>query len=231
MDKRIAQMSNHIIICGAGHNGKSVAEEFYRTGTPFVVVEKSPEYLESVLQVGDIPFVLGDATNDAALIAAGIERAKGLVTSLSDDTDNAFVVLSAKSLNPNLRIIARSIEESHAHKLVKAGADDVISPNQIGGLRMASMMIRPSVVRFLDAMLKDKTSTIRFEEVRVGEIRSLVSKTLTESEIEKKTGLLVLALMHKDGSYVFNPESTTMLAEDDTLMVMGESANINKLRA
>lgn len=230
MDKRISKMKDHIILCGAGHNGKCVAGEFYKTQTPFVIIEKNPEYLKAVFEIGDIPFIEGDATQDSVLQLAGIDRAKGLVTSLSDDKDNTFVVLSARSLNPKLKIIARNIEVENAEKLRKAGADEVISPNSIGGLRMASTMIRPSVVQFLDEMLKDKSNTIRFDEVKANDIASFIGLSVKEANISNKTGLLILAVMHEDGAYDFNPDSDMIFAKNDILLVMGSRDQIDRLK-
>ncbi len=230
MDKRISKMKDHIILCGAGHNGKCVAAEFYKTQTPFVIIEKKPEYINAVFEIGDIPVIEGDAMQDSVLQLAGINRARGLVTSLSDDKDNTFVVLSARSLNLKLKIIARNIEVENTEKLRKAGADEVISPNSIGGLKMASSMIRPSVVQFLDVMLKDKSNAIRFDEVKANEIASFIGLSVKEADISNKTGLLLLAVMHEDGAYDFNPDANMIFKQNDILLVMGSPDQINRLK-
>jgi voltage-gated potassium channel len=229
MDKRIANLENHIILCGGGRTGKHIAEEFYKTHTPFVVIEQDSTLLENLWQMGDILALQADATQDEALLLAGIERARGLVAVLGEDKDNVFIVLSARALNPKLRIISRLIEEENAEKLRKAGADEVVSPNAIGGLRMASVMIRPTVVNFLDEMLRTTGQTLRVDEVLVDDASRLVGKTLGEAELGRRTGLLVVALRPQDGGYEFNPGARRVLQHGDILIVIGTREQIAKL--
>lgn len=221
MDKRLAGLRGHVILCGGGHTGRSIAEELHKTRTPFVLVEKDATALEHCRQIGDIVYLQGDATEDETLRLAGIERAKGLVSALADDKDNVFVVISARSLNPGLRVVSRLIEEQNAEKLRKAGADEEVSPNAIGGLRMASLLIRPSVVTFLDAMLRSTVQTVRMEEARVAAGGGLAGRTLGEADIARRSGLLVVAVKPRDGDYHFNPGAPTPLREGDVLIVMG----------
>jgi voltage-gated potassium channel len=227
MDKRIANLTNHIILCGGGPTGKHIAEEFHKTQTPFVIIEQDQHTIEHVLNVGDIIHLQMDATQDETLILAGIERARGLVAVLGDDKDNVFVVLSARALNPRLRIVARLIEEENAEKLRKAGADEVVSPNAIGGLRMASVMIRPTVVNFLDEMLRGTEQTLRVEEVLVDEASPLAGRTLRDTNIRQRTGLLVVALKAHQNGYQFNPDPQTVLKPGDVLIVIGTPEQLN----
>ncbi len=229
MDKRISKMSGHVILCGAGHNGLCIAREFHNTSTPFVLIEKDPDEMELALEIGDIAYVQDDATKDEALRDAGIDKARALITALSDDKDNTYVVLSARSLNPELHIVARNIESENAGKLLKAGADDVVSPNAIGGMRMASIVIRPDVVQFLDAMIKDSTSTIRFNEVRLGSRSSLLGETVASAGIKDKTGLLVLGIKRTNGEYLFNPDDEVKFESGDILLVMGSKEQVTSL--
>ncbi len=230
MDKRIAKLTDHIIVCGAGPTGRRIAEEFQKTVTPFVLVEQSPDVLAHVLaQYGDMVHLQADATQDETLLTAGIERASGLVAALGDDKDNVFVVLSARALNAGLRIIARVVEEENIPKLRKAGADEIVSPNAIGGLRMASLMLRPSVVNFLDQMLQVCDQTLRFEELPMSDAPALVGKTLCEADIGRQLGLLVVAITSL-GEYRFNPCADTVLQQDDTLIVIGTPEQLAQFR-
>lgn len=229
MDQRITQLSNHIILCGAGRTGKYIAEEFVRTRTPFVLIEQDQDVLDQALSLGDIPYIQADATEDEALRLAGIERARGLVAALGDDKDNVFLVLSARALNPTLRIIARLNDESNAGKLSKAGADEIVSPNAIGGLRMASIMLRPVVVSFLDEMLRVTDQTLRVEEVHIDRIPALIGKTLAEADIGRRIGMLVVAIKSRNARPRFNPGAKTVLQAGDILIVMGTPDQIEAL--
>lgn len=230
MNQKIANLKQHIILCGGGRVGEQVALELYRTHTSFVIIEKHLPSIQHLLVSGEMLYVQGDATDDETLHLAGIERAKGLVAALGDDKENVFIVLSARSLNPKLRIVARLTEQSNAPKLRKAGADEIISPNAIGGMRIASMMIRPSAVSFLDEMMRVTGSTFSMEEVQVTDIPILVDRTLREAALGQRTGLIVIAIKSSDGRYQFNAKGQTILKNDDTLIVMGTQEQIETLR-
>lgn len=229
MDRRIAKLRDHIILCGSGPTGRYVAEELFKTQTPFVVIEREPSGVQYLLQIGDIIYLEGDATQDETLLLAGIKRASGLIAVLGEDKDNVFVVLSARALNPDLRIVARLIEEDNAEKLRKAGADEIVSPNAIGGLRIASVMLRPTVVSFLDEMLRVSEETLRVEEVHIDHAPALVGKTLGTADIGRRAGLLVVARKSYDGEYQFNPGAHTMLQKGDILIVIGTREQIAAL--
>ncbi len=230
MEDQIAKMNSHVILCGVGDTGRYIADELYKTQTPYVVVERSLETIKGLKNIGDLVYVVGDATDNDVLLRAGIERAKGLVTALSDDRDNVFVALTARSLNPKLRIIARLVDEENRQKLMIAGANEVVSPNAIGGLRMASVMLRPSVVTFLDEMLRATGQVLRVEELLVDEAPSLIGQTLLTAQIEIRTGVLVVALKSADRGYQFNPHKGTVLRTGDVLIVMGPREQLAALR-
>ncbi|MCD4685706.1 MAG: potassium channel family protein, partial [Anaerolineae bacterium] len=195
MDQRISKLDNHIVLCGAGRTGKHIAQEFFRTRTPFVLVEHDIAVLQEALEmIGPCPYLVADATVDETLQTVGIERARGLVAALGEDKDNVFLVLSARALNPTLRIISRVIDESNTGKLKKAGADEIVSPNAIGGLRMASVMLRPTVVTFLDEMLRVPDQTLRVEEVHAEHLPRAANRTLGDLNIGRRTGMLVMAI-------------------------------------
>ncbi len=229
MQKEMEKLSNHYILCGAGETGRCIAEEFARTKTPFVVIELNPNKMENIGSLG-APFIVGDATKDAVLLSAGIKRAQGLVSSLHNDKDNVFVVLTARGLNKNLRIVSRVIEQESEHKLRIAGADTVVSPNAIGGLRMASVLIRPTVVGFLDLMMREQ-NTIRIEEIKLSKDTSMIGKSLKFSDIGHKTGLIVIAIKRfKSDNYIYNPKPETLFEPEDILVVMGDITQVQALR-
>lgn len=229
MDQQIAKLTNHVILCGAGRTGLHIAEEFYRTRTPFVVIEQDQEALEDLLRFEGLLYLKEDATQDETLMMAGIKKAQGLVTTLSEDKDNIFVTLCARSLNPHLQIIARLVEDKNAELLRKAGADEIVSPNAIGGLRMASIMLRPAVVSFLDEMLRVTGQALRMEEMHVDETPWLIDRSLSEANIRRRTGLLVVAIKSHEHGYQFNPGANTVLKSGDVLIVIGTEDQLSGL--
>jgi voltage-gated potassium channel len=172
----------------------------------------------------------GDATQDRTLERAGIHRAAGLVAALPSDKDNLYVVLTARTLNPSLRIIAKADEEEAREKMARAGADSVVCPASIGGLRMASEMARPTVVSFLDAMLRGKEAALRVEEVTLPEASPLAGRSIAENQIAQKTGLLVVALRRPGEDFQFNPPASVRLGAGDTLIVIGDVRHVESLR-
>lgn len=230
MDRQIAKLKDHIILCGGGHTGRHVAAELYHTHTPFVVIENDHEALQDLLRnvADDIPYLEEDATVDDTLLLAGIERAKGLITTLGEDKDNVFVALSARAFNPTLRIVARLVDEANEPKLRKAGADEIVFADALGGMRMASVMLRPSVVYFLDEMLRMRGQTLRMEEIQIESSSSLVGQTLGVADLGRRTGLLVVAIKTPKG-YLFNPGAQTVLGQGDVLIVIGTDEQLSSL--
>ncbi len=232
--KEIARMQNHVIVCGAGRTGSQVIEELLMAGQAFTVIERDPEQVRSLRELlPDVPIVEGDATVDHFLLEAGVDRARGLVACLSQDTDNLFVCLSARDLRPDLKIVARAFEDETVPKLYRAGANHVVSPNTSGGIRMASFILRPSVVSFLDVVTRSPELSLRLEEARVEADSPLAGRTLAEARIPQRTGLIVIAL-RKQGEegpeFVFNPVADTRLEPGDEMIVLGKSEQIEKLR-
>jgi len=230
--KAIQHLSDHVIVCGAGTTGIHVIEELHATNTSFIVVENDAErlrHIEAHLGV-ELHHIVGDATEDEVLLEAGIKRAVGVVTALSSDKDNLFVTITARQLNPKLRIVSRCREVSTRAKMKRAGADSVVSPNLIGGMRMVSEMIRPEVTQFLDLMLRDKDKTLRIEEVHVPEGSPAAGKRLSETDIRKITELLVVSVRTPTGEYKYNPGPNFELAPGSTLIVLGEMKDVIKLR-
>ncbi len=232
LETKINRLSGHIVLCGLGDTGRHVANEFIKTKRPFVAIERDPNQIAARLE--DFPellYVEGEATYEGCLEHANIEKASSLITTLPDDKDNIFVVLTAREMNPSLRIISRVIHADAESKLRKVGANVTVSANYIGGMRMASEVLRPDVVSFLDTMLLDPRGVFRVEEAIIGETSPLRNKTLREAGIPQKTGLLVLAAKKStNGRYDYNPEANYFLEANDILVVMGWVEQIEKLR-
>ena len=232
MQKTIDSLSQHIIICGAGSTGMHVIEELEATGQIFVVIDRDRPMLERLsteLTGGKMLYVVGDATEDHVLTEAGMTRARGLVSALTEDKENLFVTLSARSLNAAARIVTKVIAPDAAAKMIRAGANATVSPNMMGGRRLASELVRPTVLEFLDQMLRDKDQTLRLEEVTVPEGSAFVGKSLREVPIRSETNLLVVAL-RVGPKFMYNPEPSTELEVGSVLVVLGESKNVARLR-
>jgi voltage-gated potassium channel len=232
MQNRIEGLREHIVVAGAGSTGVHVVEELFLTGTPFVVIDRHREVLERIaleLTGGKMLYVVGDATEDAVLLEAGITHCRGVVAALTEDKDNLFVTLSARSLNANARIVAKVIGADAAPKMIRAGANATVSPNMMGGRQLASEITRPVVVEFIDKMLRHKDQVLRLEEVVIPEASFFIGRTLMEVPIRSETKLLVVAL-HVGESFVYNPEPSTILEAGSVLVVLGETKNVTKLR-
>lgn len=234
MSKTIDHLSGHVIVCGVGRTGQHVIDELHATHTPFVAVDSDGEKLRRLSahyeKDGRFHYVVGDATDDDVMRSAGIARAKGLVSALDDDKANLFATLTARSLNPTLRIIAKMLDAGTEPKMRRAGADKVVSPNIIGGMRLASEMIRPNVTEFLDQMLHAPEHVLRIEEAVVGKGSAAAGKTLGAVGLRKICDVLVVAVRSADGKYRFNPGAETLLEPGATLIVLGERTEIVRLR-
>jgi len=232
MLKKISQLKDHVIIAGIGGTGQHVVEEVHKSGTPYVIMDSHIENINEMKEkLGEICFIQGDATDDEALINAGIERAAGLVACLSNDKDNLYLTVTAKNLNPKIKVVARGIAVEMREKLTRVGADYVVSPNQIGGMRMASEMLRPNVVSFLDRMLRSKEMSVRVGEVTVRPGSVIAGKTIGETKIYDETGLLVIALLDAEKEeFEYNPSGGNRLNEGDVMIVIGDVEAIEKLK-
>lgn len=222
MDKSIAKLEDHFIVCGIDNVSRHIIDEFVKTNTPFVVIEKSLEKCKELETDHQYLYLDDDPTLDKTLQKAGIESAKGLVAALENDHENLFLVISARNLNSKLKIATKVIKPTAKDKMLKAGADETISPSQIGGLRIASVMIRPSVVTFLDTLLRGQGTT-RFEEVTLSKGSKLAGKKFQEAQEAEETGLSVIAIRKKDASdYICNPRADVTMEPGDTLVTLGE---------
>lgn len=234
MLKRIQALKNHYIVCGLGDTGRFAVEELQKTATPYVVVEHTEDNIKKLQEHDDvykeILSVIGDATDETTLDQAGIDRAKGLIASLASDKDNLVITVVARQKNPQVRIIARCTEQRFADRLVKAGANSTVSPNRIGGMRMASEALRPHVVGFLDIMLKEHGRTLRIEEIDIRTGSPWIGSTLQHVDLRHKFNLLPLAIRKDDGSFLPNPPDNHLVAAGTVIIVMGDVAELKRAR-
>lgn len=240
MRKRISRLRDHIIVCGAGDTGRHVISELLATRTPIVAIDSDSERLEELARElslshpgADFVYLCGDATDDAVLEQAGLEYASGLIAALANDKDNLFLVVSARQGHPSperFRIVARGVEVHQHNKLRRAGADAVVSPNFIGGMRIASEMVRPTVVRFIDDMLKEDDTT-RIEEVSVSPESMMIGRTVRELEIRQRANVSILAARRMDDTgYTSNPGPEFTIESGMVLVVLGTHDDIIRLR-
>jgi len=228
MDREIANLKDHYIICGAGRVGSSVALELSRKPYPFVIVESNEKNLVEL----DSKWLtmIGDAASEKTLREAGIERAKGLVAATTMDATNIYIVLTAKSIKSSVKIIARASEQRAEKHLKTAGADLVISPYVAAGHRIAQSFVRPNVVDFLDlATSRSGTFEMLIEEIHVGKQSPLAETTVGASGIHHQFGIMILAIRSAAGDIRFNPQSHDVIHADDDLIAMGEPAQLAKL--
>jgi len=230
MQKEIDGLRDHYILVGIGATGIHVAEELMASQVRFVAIDVDPERLERACEecAGKLLYVVGDATDDGVLQEAGIERASGLVATLREDKDNVFVTITARALNSKMRIVAKVTEDSAESKMLRAGADATVSPSFIGGMRMASELVRPSVVQFLDNM---RSEDLRVEEVVVPQSSPLVGAKLSETQVRHQTNVLVLAVRQADGSYSYNPGPQFVILGGQTLVVLCRTSDLESLRS
>lgn len=229
----IAKLQGHVIVCGAGRTGGQVAQELQAMGSTLIIVEKDPARIEQLREfLPHAPVIEGDATHDHVLLEAGLLRAKGLVTCLSKDTDNLFVCLSARDLAAKVKIVARAYEEETMDKLYRAGADHVVSPNVSSAIRMASVLLRPSAVTFLDIATRSPHLALRMEQAVVGEKSEVAGLTLAEARIPQRAGLIVIALRERKApahEFTFNPVADTRIQAGDEIIVLGKEDQIARL--
>jgi len=227
MDREISRLTGHFIICGAGRVGRSAARELARRPLPFVVVDTNEEKLQKYSSEGWLT-LLGDATQAAVLHQLRIEHARGLVAATTTDAINIYIILTARSLNGKLKIIARAAEEDAEPHLITAGADAVVSPYRFAGYRIAQAFIRPNVLDFFDTAMNQQRP-LEIEEVKVGKGASVIGKTLESSRIRQELGVIVLAIKSEHTPMRFNPPPDEMIHEGDHLIAMGDPEGLRKL--
>lgn len=231
VQQQIDKLSGHTIVCGVGSTGRHTVEELMASNIAVVAVDQHPEKVSHVeAELGQaILHVTGDAAEDEVLEKAGIQRAKNIVCALSTDRDNLFVVVTAKKLNPKLRIVSRVIDETARIKLLRAGADSVISPNQLGGRRMAVDVLRPEVVSFLELMLREADRVMQIEQIEIPAGSPYDGVTLGQTDLRANYGLLVVAVIENGGEAHYAPGPKSCLRAGSTLIVFGERHQLDRL--
>lgn len=229
MQKKIDNLNNHIIICGYGRNGKQAATKLMAYKKEFVVIEKDKEQVDKY-QSDMVPFIVGNANEDEVLLNAGVERASCLISALPNDADNLFVVLSARQLNDKMNIISRASQETTYKKLKLAGANSVILPDRIGGDHMASLVVVPDLLEFIDNLSIVGKSNINIEEIPIEKLYDPTDvKTIRDLDLRKKTGCNVIGFKDVNGEYIVNPEAEKELVPNSSVIVLGRPEQINKL--
>ena len=230
--KKIKALENHTIICGYGRNGRQAAVKLHSTQNPFVVIDRDIHKAETKLQNLFTPVAVeGDATQDEVLVRAGISRAKALIACLPDDADNLFIVLTARQLNPNLKIVSRASNNHTVRKLKIAGADHVIMPDKIGGEHMASLIAMPSVLEFLDTLSVEGSYRNNIIEVAVDQFRQeFIGKTLAELDIRNKAGVLVIGYKNPEHQYIINPNGEVSILPQSAYIILGNPDQIDSFK-
>jgi voltage-gated potassium channel len=239
MRRQISELKRHYIVCGFGETGRHVVDELQKMHTPHVVIEISNEAITRGQEMHpgvytDMLHMIGDATDEKVLVAAGLDVAAGVISVLPSDKDNLVITVVVRQRNHAIRLVCRCTHLSYAERMLKAGANSTVSPNHIGGLRMASEMLRPSVVGFLDLMLQEKSRTLRVEEISVGDNSTWIGVAISDLRLGERYNLLTLAIKSTTESgpqMIFNPSGATRLAAGSVIIVMGDDEDVNRARA
>lgn len=225
--RMIEKLSGHEIVCGWGRMGRAVVDELRRGAGSFVVIERNPEKVRALQETG-VSVLAGDATSESLLRAAGIERARGLVACLNDDAHNVYTVLTARSLNPGLFIVARATEDGAESRILKAGANRVVNPYHLGGLRLAHLLLKPAVVDFLEFSLGPAGNELQLEQAVLSPASPAAGRTLTELDLRHRWGVAVAAVRRGESLFP-NPEPTLRLEAGDTLVLLGTRAQLESI--
>ncbi len=228
MESKISKLRNHYIVCGFGRIGELICRELHLSNIRFVVIEKDPQVIEK-LENEKYLFLPMDSTSEEALIKAGIMDAKGLVTAVTHDADNVFIILTAKGLRPDIFVLSRSSDVKNEGKLIRAGASRVVSPYLIGGRRMAQMLIKPTVTDFIDIAMMNNNLDLVMEEAKIRTRSELIGKNLMESNLRQDYGVIIVAIKKKIGGMVFNPIPTETFEAEDIIVVLGKREDMNRM--
>jgi len=226
---KLKNMKDHYILCGYGRIGEVIAHELKANGIPLMVIEQDPQCKEK-LRSRDIPYIIDDATMEDVIIEAGIMRAKGLVTVVLSDADNLFITMTARGMNPDLFILARADQVATEKKLIRVGANKVVMPHLIGGLRMVHTILRPAVTDFFDIAMQDRSIELEIEELKVREKSRLNGVRLMDSGIRQDMNVIIVAIRDKAGDMSFNPSSDVAMEAGTTLIALGPTGDLEKLK-
>ena len=225
MDKKISEMRGHVVICGWGRVGRAAAADIAVAGRSIVVIDMIADRLADL----PVPTIVGDATLDTTLRAAGIEHASALIAALEGDAENLFVTLSSKAINPDLFIVARARQEESVNKLSRAGADRVVNPQELGAARMASFVVQPNVAEFVDVVMHERSMDFRMQEVEIPEGSRLAGISLRDANLRQLAGVLVLALRRDDGAFNTNPDPDTIIQPEHVIIAVGTDEALQAL--
>jgi voltage-gated potassium channel len=222
MDKKIARLKGHVILCGYGRMGRHIADDLDTAAVPFVVVEKDTDNVAEMEERGFL-YLLGDSSSDELLKQAGVEKAKGLIAVVSSDAENVYTTLTAKSINPTISIVARALTDESEPKLRTAGADRVIKPYEMVGRRIAQLIIRPTMVEFVESIARSATTEITIEEITVAESSAISGMALGSTTIRKDLNVIIVAIRRESGDFIYNPKTGTEIHGGDKLICIGNS--------
>lgn len=228
MERHIARLRNHVILCGYGRMGRHIAADLIEARVPFVVLESNPE-VEPILSQLGAPYLIGDASADETLLHAGVERARGLIAVVSSDAENVYTTLTAKSLNPAITIVARALSDESEPKLRTAGAARVIKPYELVGRRIAQLVIRPAMIEFVDTIARSHGGEITMEEITVGHDSSLVGVALRDTDIRSRLNVIIVAIRRGDDDLVYNPGPDEHFRVGDRLVAIGRRDQLGQL--
>jgi len=229
VSREIERLSGHVVVCGFGRVGSTLADQLRKRNCSFVVVDNDPEQIAEASAHGYLALT-NNATEEEALVLAGVQRARATVIALPSDADNVFITLTARNLNPNLQIIARAGSPSTEKKLLQAGADRVVLPSAAGAMRMATMITRPSTIELIELADGRHVAEVEIDELTIPASSSLVGDTVRDSQTRAKHGLLIVAVRHVGGDLLFNPDADTKFLADDTVIIMGRMNDIESFR-
>jgi len=228
LEKQISKLNNHYIICGFGRIGSIISRELSDENISFVVIEEDSEKIKQ-LEEDNFLYLNMDATSEEALYQAGIKQAKGIVTAVRSDSDNVFITLTAKGLRPDIFVLARASDVQNESKILRAGATRVVCPYLFGGRRMAQILKKPTVVDFIDSAMMDSQLGLSMEEAVVGPASDLIGKTLIDSQIRQRFGVVIVAIKKPTSEMIFNPTPTEKLESQDTIVVIGKQKDLKRM--
>jgi len=229
IDREVNKMKDHVIVCGYGRNGSKACEELQLSGKDFVVIENNEDIINSIPDDGSIHLVVGDATDDDVLRLAKIDTAEYIIITLPRDSDNVFITLTARELNPDIHVIARASDPSSERKLHRAGAHNVILPDVLGGLHMSQLITKPYVIEFLDILNGVSSEELHLEEITYDDIRKdYQNHTIGDLDIRAKSGVTIIGVRRGEGGFSFNPGPDTIINQGSILIVLGNKTQIEK---
>ncbi|MDF9799576.1 voltage-gated potassium channel [Catalinimonas alkaloidigena] len=231
ISKRVQRMQNHIIVCGFGRNGTKTCAELLKSQRSFILIEKDVDLVDSFPSNNNFEYIIGDATSDEILLTAGIERAGAIITTLPRDADNVFITLTARELNPKVKIISRATEERASKKLYRAGANQVVMPDAIGGIHMAQLITKPEVIEFLNLLTGVSSEHLKLEDFSYNELKDeFKDKTIMDLDIRRRTGATVIGFKSQRHGFTITPPGDLKITEGDTMIIIGNAQNISAFK-